>query len=87
MILFCSAGFTVKAYDLSHLLKPQLGLELNLIIPESTFRLSGSLPPALTQSMEYLTEHQVPFRIIYTTHWGHGVYLSLRALQDTRRTK
>ena len=59
---------TCLAHDLTHLLKPQLGFEINLIIPDSSFYLSPSIPPALTQSIEYLVAQQVPFRLIYNSN-------------------
>ena len=68
LILICSAETTtVKAYDLSHLLKPQLGFEINLMVTGSSFHLTGCLPPALTQSMDYLMKHNVPFRLHYNS--------------------
>ena len=72
-LLFCiaqnhctpAAEVSTKLYDLSHLLKPQLDFEINLIVPDSSFFFAFSLPPALTQSMEYLAAKQVPFRLWY----------------------
>ena len=52
-------------YEMSDLLKAQLRFEINLILPNSQFVSSHSLPPALMQSMEYLAENQIPFRLLY----------------------
>ena len=54
-----------RNYDMSDLLKPQQGFEINLILPNSSFVSSHSLPLALTQGMEYLTRNHIPFRLLH----------------------
>ena len=67
LISFSISQTTVEAYEVPHLIKPQLGFELNLIFPDSSFHRTTSLPQVLTQSMEHLVAHQVPFRLMYNT--------------------
>ena len=50
-------------FSLPRLLKPQLGFEVNLIVPDPSFISAAFLPPALTQSVEYLMTEQFPFRL------------------------
>ena len=53
-------------YGLTHLLKPQVGFEINLIIPDS-FSSAPFFPPPLLRSIEYLVDSQAPFRLYYNS--------------------
>ena len=75
-LLFCTAqkycasaaAVSTKLYDLSHLFKPQLDFEINLIVADTNFYSAvylEYLPLALTQSMDYVVSKQVPFRLYY----------------------
>ena len=67
-----SAQKTPDSYQLSHLLKPQLRFEFNLIIPYFTNVTAHPLPPSLLRSMEYLEENQTPFRF-YNYNSSHRI--------------
>ena len=55
----------LSSYDMPHLLMPQLRSEINLIIPDSIYNASPTLPPSMLRSMEYLAACKVPFRLLY----------------------
>lgn len=67
------------SYDVSHLLKPQLRFEINLIVPDSVFDLSPSLPMSMLESIAFLAANQVPFRLLYNKTKNLPPYITTRS--------
>ena len=69
----------VDSYEMSHLLKPQLRFEINLVIPDNMWVSPSFLPPSLLQSIKYLVGKQVPFRLHYNSNQTRRPYISSRS--------